>query len=54
MGMIFQVMAPQNLLYLKNEWMNWTDFLHVDANSGKLKIALIIIEWEWSKMGVAF
>ena len=25
------------------------DFLHVDTNSGKLKVTLIICEWVWSK-----
>ena len=25
-----------------NEWMNWADFLHADANSGKLKLASTI------------
>ena len=24
-------------------------FLHVDANSGKLRVTLIIFEWFWSK-----
>ena len=30
--------------------MKWTDFLHVGANSRKLKVILLIFEWEWSKM----
>ena len=28
------------MLYLKNEWINVADVLHVDANSGKLKITI--------------
>ena len=37
-----------------NEWMNgWTELIfHDDANSGKLRIALIIFGWLWSKMGM--
>ena len=34
--------------------MNWTDFLDTGTNSGKLKITLIITEWVWSKVSVAF
>ena len=41
-----------NMLYCKNEWMNWDDFLYADANSGKLKITLIIFGWSCSKMGM--
>ena len=28
------------------------DFLHGYANSGKLKITLIVISWVWSNMGM--
>ena len=38
--------------YLKNISVNWTDFLLVDTNLGKL--TLIIIGWVWSKMGMPF
>ena len=36
-----------------NGWMNgWTELIfHADANSGKLRITLIIFGWLWSKMG---
>ena len=40
------------LLFCNNEWMKWTDFLHIDANSGKLKITLIIFGWSWSKLDI--
>ena len=30
--------------------MNCLDFLHGYANSGKLKITLIVISWVWSNM----
>ena len=29
-----------NLLYVKNESMNWADFLHAGTNLQKLKLAL--------------
>ena len=38
-----------NLLHLKNESMNWANFLHAVTNLGKLKVTLIIIGWAWSK-----
>ena len=41
------------LTYLKSECMEWTDFLHAGANSGKLKIDLMIFGWVFSKMGMA-
>ena len=41
-----------NWLYLKNELMKLTDFLHVAANSGKQKVISVIFGWAWSKMGV--
>ena len=30
------VLGPLNLLYLKKELLKWADFLHTDANLGKL------------------
>ena len=42
----------ENWLYLKNEQIEWTGFLHVAANSGKLKGDLMIFEWVWSKMSM--
>ena len=44
---------PVWLLYLKNEWMEWTDFLHAGANSGKLKAISLIFECLSSEMGMA-
>ena len=35
-----------------NEQMQQTDFLHVNANSGKLKVITMIFGWALSKMGV--
>ena len=32
----------QNLLYLKKEWMEWTDFLKAGINSQKLKAILMV------------
>ena len=40
-------------LYLKNELMELTYFLHAGANSGKLKVISILFMWKWSKVGVA-
>ena len=37
-----------------NEWINLADMLHVSPYSGELKVALIVIGWTWSNMGVAF
>lgn len=54
MGMAFhQVMGLENMLHVKIELMYRADFMNTDTNLGKLKIALIIIGWEWSKIGVA-
>ena len=39
---------------IKNDLMNWADFLHVDTNSGKLKVTLKVTGWAWSSIGVAF
>ena len=40
----------QSSMGLKNEWMEWTDFLHAGANSGKLKVISLIFDWVLSKM----
>ena len=32
--------------------MNWADFMHADANSGKLKVTLIISGRSGSEMGM--
>ena len=37
--------VTQNWLYLKDDLMRWTDFVHVDANAGKLKITFMIFGW---------
>ena len=29
MAMVFEFMRPQNLLYLKNEFLSWADFMNV-------------------------
>ena len=42
-----------NLLYVKNESINWADFLHAGTNLQKLKLALISIGWVWSEMSEA-
>ena len=42
-----------NWLYLKNEQMDLTDFLHVDTDPQKLKAEQKFIGWTWSKMCVA-
>ena len=42
------------MLYLKNEWMNWVDFLRADTNLAKLKVTLIIFGCIWSKIGLVF
>ena len=39
---------------MKNELMNWTDFLHTGINSGKLKITSIITGWVWSKISASY
>ena len=41
------------LLYLKNKWINWADFLHADTKLCKLKVTLIIIGWLQSEIGKA-
>ena len=33
--------------------MELTDFLHADTNSGKIKVASVILGWVWLKMGMA-
>ena len=38
-------------LTVSEEWkIEWTDFLHAGANSGKFKVISLIFEWIWSKM----
>ena len=32
--------------------MEFTEFLHAGANSGKPKVILLLFEWVWSKMGM--
>ena len=38
-------------LTVSQEWIGC--LLHAGANSGKLKVALMIFGWVWSKMGMA-
>ena len=47
--MVFKVMYMRlkNLLYIKSDLINLADILPFDANSGKLKVTLIIIEQVW-------
>ena len=52
MGMVSLVTGPWNWLYLKNEWMEWNDIFHAGANSGKLKVILVIFGWAWSEVGM--
>ena len=52
MGVASLVTGLLNWLYLKNELMEWTDFLYADANSRKLKVISIIFWWVWSNMGM--
>ena len=33
--------------------MEWTDILHADTNSRKLKVISMTFEWTWSEMGKA-
>ena len=40
-------------LYLKNEQMELSDFLHASINSQKLKVDWKLLGWAWSEMGVA-
>ena len=35
-----KVMGLYDLLHLKNEWLNWADFLHAHTYSGKLRLTL--------------
>ena len=39
--------------YLKNEQMEWNDFLHADTDSQKLKADQKFAGLAWSEMGVA-
>ena len=34
------------------KWMEYTDFLHIDGDSQKLKAGQKFIGWSWSKMGM--
>ena len=34
--------------------MDLADFLHANTYSGKLNGTLVVIEWAWSNMGMAF
>ena len=42
-----------NQPYLQNKSMKWSDVLHVDTNSLKLKVDQKIFGWAWSNMGMA-
>ena len=46
-----QIAGFFNQRHLQNESMKWPDFLHVDANSHKLKVDQNIFGWTWSKIG---
>ena len=52
MGVASLITGLQNWLYLKNELIKLTDFLHGGANSGKQKVVSMIFGWAWSKLGV--
>ena len=46
-GYLFSL-RPSNLLYLKNVYVNWADFLHADCDAvifGKTNIALFIFDF---------
>ena len=45
MGVVSLVTEPRNWLYLNNEWMESTDVLRSDANSGKLKGISMTFGW---------
>ena len=49
MGMASLVTGLQTWLDIKNEVIEWTDFLHAGADWGKLKVISLISEWVWSK-----
>ena len=40
-------------MYLKNELMELTDFMHIDAESQKLKADQKLLGWAWLNMGMA-
>ena len=42
-----------NVFQELNELMEWTDILHANANSGKLKVISMIFGWAKSKMDMA-
>ena len=45
MGVASHVMGLWDWLYLKNEQMEWTDFLHVDSDLQKLKADQKFLGW---------
>ena len=49
MGVATLVPGFLSWLYLKMKLMKYTDFLHGDIHLGKLKVTIIIIEWNLSK-----
>ena len=51
---LYLKLTLKNRLYLKNEQMEWTDFLHDVTNSRKLKVDSMIFGCVWSKMAAAF
>ena len=48
-----QIAGFFNEPYLQNKSMKWPDFLHVDANSHKLKVDQKIFGFAWPEIGVA-
>ena len=42
MDLVSLVARIKNWLFLKNELIEWTGFLHAGANSGKLKVDSVI------------
>ena len=50
---LYLTLSDSIWLYLKNELIEWTDFLHAGANSGKLKVITQIFGWAWPKMEMA-
>ena len=47
LGWVLSVWPPWSQGEWMNKWMNWADFLHAVANSGKLRITLIIFGSLW-------
>ena len=48
-----QIAASFNQPYLQNKLMKQPDFLHVDTNSGKVKVNQKCFGLAWSEMSVA-